>query len=175
VAQGWAWCLSSNCEHLRWWPVLWINSMWILKCNSKIFMLVHVYTINNLAQSHTAWSMERMLSISEVLFASHNITNYISKLSKCQHFFFAACVSFSCCNKSVIYVIHNFTLRFLVSCLYPCLDCCGSRCSTCVSWASVLPPDPCWMRDSRVDTLTGETTVFLLLAPNTTCVQFMPL
>lgn len=92
-----------------------------------------------------------------------------------QHFFFAICVSFSCQNKSVIYAVHNFTLRFLVNWLYPCLDCCGSRCSTCVSWASVLLPDPCWRMDSRVDTLTGETTAFLSLAPNTTCVQFTPL
>ena len=140
-----------------------------------MFMLVHICTINNTAQSHTAWSMERKLSISEALFAFHNITNYISKLLKYQHLFFVICVSFSCLNKSVIYAVRNFTLRFLVSWLYPCLDCCGLRCSTWVSWASVLPPDPCWRRDSRVDTLTGETTAFLSLAPNTTCVQFTPL
>ena len=102
-------------------------------------------------------------------------TNYISNLSKCRHVFFTMHVSFSCLNKSVIYAVHNFTLRFLVSWLYPCFDCCESRCSTCVSWAFVLPPDPCWRRESRVDTLTGETTVFLLLAPNTTCVQFTSL
>ena len=167
--------LNSNCEHLRWWPFLSIYRVWILTCDSKMFMLVHDCTINNTAQSYTAWSMERNLSISEVLFASHNTTSYISKLSKCQHFFFAVCVSFSCLSKLVIYAVHHFTLRFLVSRLYPCLDFCGSRSNTCVSWASVLPSDPCCRRDSRVDTLTGETTVFLSLAPNTTCVQFMPL
>ena len=167
--------LNNNCEHLTWWPVLWIYSIWLLTCDSKMFMLVHICTINNTTQSHTAWSVERKLSISEVLYAFHNITNYIYKLSFYQHFFFAICVSFSCLNKSVIYAVRNFTLRFLVSWLYPCFDCCGLRCSTCVSWASVLPPDPCWRRDSRVDTLTGETTAFLSLAPNTTCVQFTPL
>jgi hypothetical protein len=39
----------------------------------KMFMHVHICKINNTAQSHMAWSMERKLSISEVLFEFHNI------------------------------------------------------------------------------------------------------
>jgi hypothetical protein len=135
-------------------------------------MLVHFCTINNMAQLHTALSVERKLSIPEVLFTFCSIYQLYLQPINVSNFFFAMCVAFSSPNKSVIHAVQNFTLRFLVSWLYPCLDCCGSRCNTCVSWASVLPPDPCWTRDSRVDTLTGETTAFLSLVPNTTYVQF---